>query len=268
MQPQITVVLSVYNDEPYLAEAIDSLLSQTRKDFVLLIIDDGSTDNSLAIAQSYDDSRISILQNTKNMGLSAALNKGIQGCKTPYIARMDADDLCHPERLEKQYRFMENNNDIDGCFSCISLFNTADKDAIQQDLYRHTSNHKTIRKALPKSNCFAHPTAFFKTDVMQAYPYDETITYGEDYELWLRMMMCGVTFAKLPDNLLSCRMRQDSMTGQLTGRGKFNKINITLRKKALFNSWKIRKRINVKVIFYLLRDIRKVRRIRSRTQQA
>jgi len=106
--PKISVVMSVYNAERYLREAIESILNQTFTDFEFIIINDGSTDNSLEIIRSYNDERIKII-NQSNMGLAKALNNGIKIAKGKYIARMDADDISMPERLEIQYDFMENH---------------------------------------------------------------------------------------------------------------------------------------------------------------
>ena len=105
MLPLITVLMPVFNADKYLNIAIDSILSQTFSNFEFLIIDDGSTDKSVEIIQAYTDSRIRFIQNVSNQGISATLNKGISLSTTELIARMDADDICYPERLENQYNF-------------------------------------------------------------------------------------------------------------------------------------------------------------------
>ena len=107
--PALTVLMPVYNTEKYLKEAVDSILQQSFPDFEFLIIDDSSTDSSAEIIAAYRDPRIRVLKNEKNMGMSATLNKGIEMCRTELIARMDADDISYPERLEKQFRFFESN---------------------------------------------------------------------------------------------------------------------------------------------------------------
>lgn len=101
--------MPVCNAEKYLREAIDSIIHQTLTDFEFLIIDDGSTDNSIDIINSYTDSRINLICNEKNLGISATLNKGIEIASTELIARMDADDISYPDRLQKQYDFFQNN---------------------------------------------------------------------------------------------------------------------------------------------------------------
>ena len=111
MRPLITVLMPVFNAEKFLNIAINSVLDQTFSSFEFLIIDDGSTDNSVQIIRSYSDDRIRLIQNKTNEGISASLNKGVLLSTTELIARMDADDICYPERLEKQYNFFLNNTD-------------------------------------------------------------------------------------------------------------------------------------------------------------
>ena len=106
--------MSVYNGEKYLREAIDSILNQTFKDFEFIIVNDGSTDNSLKIIKSYNDPRITII-NQKNTGLAKALNEGIKIAKGKFIARMDADDISEPERFKKEYKFMHVHDE------CVAL---------------------------------------------------------------------------------------------------------------------------------------------------
>ena len=101
--------MSVYNGAKFLDEAIDSILTQTFTDFEFIVIDDASSDDSLHIINSYKDARIIVLQNTKNIGLTKSLNLGIAKAKGKYIARMDADDISMPKRLEKQFDFMEEH---------------------------------------------------------------------------------------------------------------------------------------------------------------
>ncbi|MCP8319033.1 MAG: glycosyltransferase, partial [Candidatus Methylarchaceae archaeon HK01B] len=110
--PKITILMSVYNGEKYLREAIDSILNQTFKDFEFLIINDGSTDRTVEILRSYHDSRIKIITNEKNMGLTKSLNKGLKIARSEYVARMDADDISYPRRLEVQYEYMKKNPDV------------------------------------------------------------------------------------------------------------------------------------------------------------
>ena len=109
--PKVAVLMSVYNGEKYLREAINSILSQTFNDFEFLIINDGSTDGTADILKSYTDSRIKIINNEKNIGLTKSLNKGLKIAKGEYIARQDADDISMPERLKEEVAFLEIHKD-------------------------------------------------------------------------------------------------------------------------------------------------------------
>jgi glycosyltransferase involved in cell wall biosynthesis len=113
--PSVTVLMSVFNGEKFLKEAIESILKQTFKDFVFLIIDDASTDRSVEIIRSYSDFRIQLIQNKNNLGLAASLNLGLAECKTPYVARMDADDISLPHRLKVQYEWMQKHPEVGVC---------------------------------------------------------------------------------------------------------------------------------------------------------
>jgi len=114
-EPKVTVLMPVYNGEKYLNEAIDSILGQTFKDFKFLIINDGSTDGTADILKSYKDSRIKVTNNEKNIGLTKSLNKGLKMAKSEYIARMDADDISLPTRLQKQVEFMDSHPKVGVC---------------------------------------------------------------------------------------------------------------------------------------------------------
>src|SRR5580698_9685158 len=107
--PKVTVLMPVYNGEKYIKEALESILQQTFIDFEFLIINDGSTDNSVSIIKSFNDNRIRLIHNEKNSGLVYSLNKGIGLSNGEYIARMDCDDVSIPERLEKQVGFLNSN---------------------------------------------------------------------------------------------------------------------------------------------------------------
>ena len=122
--PTISIVMPVYNCENYLHEAIKSILEQTYTDFEFIIINDGSEDNSEDIILSYADPRIIYIKNDKNMKIVKTLNKGISLSRGKYIARMDADDICYRDRLEKQLSFMEKHKDIDLCGSYAQNFGT------------------------------------------------------------------------------------------------------------------------------------------------
>ena len=119
---RITVLMSVYNGERYLKEAIESILNQTYKDFEFVIYDDCSTDNTPEIIESYSDSRIVYRRNSVNQGLTRNLADGVSRSAADYIARMDADDIAYPERLERQLEWMEHHPEVTVLGSPVSFF--------------------------------------------------------------------------------------------------------------------------------------------------
>ncbi len=183
--PKITVLMSVHKGEKYLREAVDSILNQTFKDFEFLIINDGSTDRTAEILQSYHNSRIRIINNEKNMGLTKSLNKGLRLAKGEYIARMDADDISYPNRLEVQYEYMEKNPDV----GIVGSWNDViDNVGNRTDFWKCNYSSEDIYYILNFRNCLTHCSILFKKElVINNGGYNETIKNAQDYELWSRI---------------------------------------------------------------------------------
>lgn len=191
---QISVVMPVYNGEQFVAKAVESILNQTFNDFELIIIDDKSTDNSVKIIKSFDDSRIKLIQNERNFGIATSLNKGIKYARGQYIARMDADDISYPNRLEEQISFLEKNPGVSVLGTYASLF---DEDG------RIWGNHRrpvvpTLRDWLWGSQVIHASVMMRKQDVQDAGGYDSRTYRVEDYDLWLRMFKKGYVIRTLP----------------------------------------------------------------------
>lgn len=181
----ITVLMPAFNASKYIATAIQSILTQSFTDFELLIIDDGSTDNSLQVIQSFKDKRIRIIQNEKNLGLIKTLNKGIKSAKGKYIARMDADDISLPQRLEKQFNFLEQNPQF-------ALVGTQATFIRQNQITNKVFEIPTNSEILPIYSLFycpfVHPSVMIRTDILKNFYYSEDFTASEDYELWTRIL--------------------------------------------------------------------------------
>lgn len=179
--PRVTVVMPVYNGARYLREAIDSILLQSFRDFELLIIDDGSTDASAEIVRSYGDSRIRLLTSQRNMRIAATLNRGLDEARGEYIARMDADDICHLRRLEKQVSFLDANPAFGVCGTRARAFGTA------RYLIRHPAKPEQIRCRLLFNTAFVHPSVIMRRSLLQEHGlrYGE-LRHFEDLELWQR----------------------------------------------------------------------------------
>jgi glycosyltransferase involved in cell wall biosynthesis len=201
MPPQVTVLMSVHNNEQYLPEAIESIVNQVFSDFEFLILNDASTDGSRDIIRAYADPRIRLIENERNLGLTASLNRGIDLARGAYIARMDADDIALPERLHRQVAFMEGSQDIDVCGSWYELFGDRVK------LVKSPVDHQDISDTLFFKNCIAHSTVCIRKQLFAecAVRYNEAFEYAQDYELWCRIIN-KVTFANMPEVLLKYRI--------------------------------------------------------------
>jgi glycosyltransferase involved in cell wall biosynthesis len=216
----ITVLMPVYNASLFLREAIESILNQTYKNFEFIIINDGSTDSSLQIIESFKDPRIKLVNNERNLGIIKTRNKGLQLAKGKYIANMDADDISLPTRLEKQFTFLEKNPDVAVIASKLVLINqNNDEIGIWPEDY-HISDRNEIRKVLPIINCIGQPTVMIKNSVMKEIGYNSKYINGiEDWGLWLDILSNNYIIEKLDDVLLRYRIHSNSITvsGNLSG---------------------------------------------------
>src|SRR4030042_607059 len=183
--PKVTVVMSVFNGEKYLMKAVNSILKQTYEDFEFLIINDGSSDRTKEILESYKDHRIKIINNEKNIGLTKSLNKGLNLAKGEYIARQDADDISLPRRLEIQVKFLDKKPDcaLVGC-----AYYQINENGELGSIIKVLSKDSDIREGLKKQNWFGHGCIMMRKDAVQAVGgYDEKYKFSQDYDLWLRM---------------------------------------------------------------------------------
>jgi glycosyltransferase involved in cell wall biosynthesis len=182
--PVVSVLMSAYNAEAYVNTAIESILNQTFKDFEFIIINDGSTDRTKELLESHIDRRISRI-NQSNTGLTKALNRGLSVARGEYIARIDADDIAKPERLEKQVAFLlENRETALVGSSCEGI----DKHGTVIWTNSLPTTNAQIKWRLLFHNCIPHSTVMFRRDAILALGgYNESISYAQDYDLWLRV---------------------------------------------------------------------------------
>ncbi len=195
--------MSVYNGQKHLREAIDSILNQTYENFEFIIINDGSTDTSEEIIKSYKDSRIKLINNKKNLGLPASLNKAIKLSRGEYIARMDADDISEIERLEKQVEFMEKNLSVDVCGTWINILGSF------KGKWKYPTNDEDIKTRLLFNNVIVHPSVMFRRRSLlkNNLYYDPNFRKIQDYELWARAVG-KLRFANINKYLLKYRVRK------------------------------------------------------------
>jgi len=199
--------MPVKNGEKYIAESIESTLNQSFDDFELLIFDDNSSDHTMDIINSYKDPRISVYRS--KAGYVANLNKGIAISKSNYIARMDADDIMHPQRLEIQFEIMTTYN-VDVCFSWVYSF---DENYKLRSLKRASGLINNPLDFLAIGNYFAHPTAILKKEflIKNNLKYENCFLI-EDYKLWFEMAKKNGLFYIAPYHLVNYRQSSDQIT--------------------------------------------------------
>ena len=184
--PGISVLMSVYNGETYIARAIVSLLVQTYENFELILIDDGSSDNTAHIVKQIKDDRIRFFQQ-ENLGLTITLNKALALSKGRYIARHDADDFSICSRFEKQMNFLQKNSQIGLLGS--SCFIQPEKHSIINEVYDYPSTQEDIIQAFKTYNPFVHGSMMIRRELLEACGgYNENYRYVQDYELWSRLL--------------------------------------------------------------------------------
>lgn len=209
MMPVVTVLLSVYNGERYLGQAIESILRQTFADLEFIIIDDGSTDHTREILQRYDDPRIVHMRNETNIGLTRSLNKGLKLAQGKYIARQDADDVSLPERLRRQIRFLDEHPQVDLVGSFVAVLSSEGE--IITELQPPTEN-QALQALLLRRNPFCHGSVTLRRAAVERVGgYREAFVRAQDYDLWLRLAEIGQV-ANLPDVLYQWRFTPGSVS--------------------------------------------------------
>ncbi|MBR7164207.1 MAG: glycosyltransferase family 2 protein [Clostridia bacterium] len=211
MKPEISVIMSVYNGETYLEEAIESVRNQTFKNWELIVINDCSTDSTSEILAGFasKDERIKVHTNEVNLKLPTSLNKAIFLSSGKYIARMDADDICLPDRFEKQYKFMEEHSDV-ALSSC--RFMTVKNGVYMSGGAGGRCDNQALKAMLLVANPILHPGVIAKAEVMKKFTYDTTLTCTEDLELWTRMVTENQKIEILPECLLIYRLHDKQIT--------------------------------------------------------
>lgn len=235
--PTVSVLMPVYNAQRFLKRAIESVLSQTFTDFEFLIINDGSTDTSVTIIESFQDPRIRLVHNEKNSGVIDTLNKGISLAKGKYIARMDADDICLPERFEKQVHYLDHHSEIAVVAARVMQITANEAEIGYWDIDLKAITSEQIYRMCAKTNCIAHPTVMMRSEIAQAYRYNKKQKGSEDWDLWMRMLSDGHKIDKLPECLLKYRIHNASVTVMhnrtITLEKKINRVRFTFLKERI-----------------------------------
>lgn len=233
--PKVSVLMSVYNGEKFLEETMDSILSQTCQDWECIVIDDCSTDNTPVILAQYArrDKRICVYRNEHNQKLPASLNRALQLAKGTYIVRMDADDVCRRDRLEKQVAFMEKNPDLN--ISCCRLMALVGDDVFPTVLQRR-EEPEMVKALFLFFNPIIHPGVIARRAVMKKFGYRKEFTCTEDFDLWCRMICAGEKIAIQGDYLLLYRIheKQVTMTASKEQKAQYRRIICPFYEKMMF----------------------------------
>ena len=211
--PLVSVLLPVFNAARTLPAAIASVLSQTYRSWELLVLDDGSSDGSLEVVRNLRDGRIRILEG-EHLGLPAQLNRGVRHARGVFCARMDADDLAYPRRLQRQVEFLESHPEVDLVSTSIGVFHS---DGSLVGIRRTRETHAELTGKAWASIPMAHPTWMGRTAWFKSHPYRENMRGMEDRDLLTRTFASSV-FAGLPEVLLAYREDTISLRKQFSVR--------------------------------------------------
>lgn len=218
--PIISVLMPVYNGERYIKETIDSILNQTFEDFEFIIVNDGSTDNTKNIIESYKDCRIKLYNLHKNMGVGYASNFAVNKAEGEYIARADSDDIYHPDRLLLQKQFLDDNPNIALVKTFVEYFGdesirkTERYNTFKTILERDKNDFVTpeeISQELYFHSCIPHTTIMIRAEIMKKFGYED-LRCCEDYNLFFKMNLEGYKMGTITKYLAKQRVSNSSVT--------------------------------------------------------
>lgn len=211
---KVSILLPVYNGERFLEKSIQSVLNQSFKDFEFIIVNDGSTDNTVSIVHSFNDKRIKFLSLEKNYGICFALNKGLEICQGEYIARMDSDDIWLEEKLAKQVQYLDMIQSMDLCFTFAGLM---DEDGYEGDTRYHEqsqlyhscfdSQKEIFERLLFHENFLVHPSVLIRRSAFEEVGmyYNSCCGKSQDVELWIRFLLNQSAIGMLEEELMYFR---------------------------------------------------------------
>lgn len=213
-RPLVSVILPVYNGERFLHRALDSILGQSFTDFELIVVDDASTDRTPSILGDYKDPRIVKLANSENVGQTRSLNRGLQIARGGLVARHDADDISHPDRLRLQVESMQ------ACHKLVLLgtaYERIDRQGRVLETVRPPTANESLQKRLERGNIFCHGSVMMRRELVEKVGgYNEYFKVTQDYDLWLRLAEHG-ELANLPQVLYQFRFDEASVSRQKRG---------------------------------------------------
>ncbi len=188
MENLISIIIPVFNAENYIFDSINSILNQTYRNMEIIIIDDGSTDATFDLLTDLEkkDKRIKVIKK-ENSGIVDALNLGLHLSKGEYISRMDADDICEPDRIRLQKKFLDENRDYLCVGTGVKVFGA------KNFKYKYPLSDFGCKSLLTIAPCFAHPAVMFRADVVrrEGIKYKKDYQYAEDYKFWVDLSKFG-----------------------------------------------------------------------------
>lgn len=239
-QVRMSVIMAIYNEpEEYLKQSIESILKQSFKSFkFVIVLDNPHNREAERLVKLYQrkDKRIFFIKNRKNMGLAASLNKGVLVAEGKYVARMDADDVSLPDRLDKQIKYLEKNKEVDLLFSWAYFI-----DESGELIKKFTPNRdkvKRLQKTFFKDFLFVHPTLLIKKEILMENPYDENNRGAEDFELWMRLISKGYHFDILEKFLLKYRIPKEDYEQRIKKQLNYSKYSLKALWKNRASYWK------------------------------
>lgn len=205
MNTLVSVVIPTYNGAMYLRSSLLSILRQTHRELEIIVVNDGSTDETEEILASFSDPRIRVIRNSKNLGIVRSLNTGVNLASGDFIARMDSDDIAHPRRIEYQIRHFKMKPHLGVLGTCFEFLE-------HNTLVEFPKSHNHIKSRLFYFNSIGHPTAMINRRVVGSdFVYSDGFKHAEDYELWARLSH-QYYLENLPDNLLKYRIHSDQIS--------------------------------------------------------
>lgn len=214
--PRVTVIIPSYNHEKYVAEAIQSVLEQSYQDFEIVIIDDGSSDSTVQIIKTFNDSRIKLFCFSKNRGATVAINRGIKEAKGEFIAILNSDDVFVTKKLEKQVKFLDLNPQIGAVFSYAQFIDEDGKDITNSEhhyakvfLQENRSRFEWLNHFFYNGNCLCHPSILIRRECYDVVGnYDRRLAQLPDFDLWIRLCQKYEIFI-IEENLIKFRIRSN-----------------------------------------------------------
>jgi glycosyltransferase involved in cell wall biosynthesis len=204
-QPLVSILIPVRNASCYVGEAIESVREQTYSNWEIIVVDDGSTDNSVETVLEIMDNRVTVISLCTSHGISEALNIGLQNCSGEFIARLDADDVCYPGRIRAQVDYLESHPEIAVCGSGMVAFRGSKE-------FKMEAATGDLRLNLLKRNQLYHPTVMFRSSIIPGkYLYSSTAPHAEDYELWTRVAVAE-EIANISEPLLRYRIHESQIS--------------------------------------------------------